>query len=198
MADILVIEFPAYTGGCHLANLLSLGENVHPPRSFWPDNDYKKFLVSMYNNHIHHNVHFGAAGIKRFFPESYNLNQPFPKVYEDKFNILNCHAVTEKSMQFYNLHKSQKISLLSSLHWVGVRTQANGIVNIRANPSPSTDNVYNIYNIEISKWCSIDGIDELKSLNDKLNLGLDLDLCNELHLLWYKKIWAADHGNITR
>ena len=198
MADILVIEFPPNTGGCHLANLLSLGENVHPPRTFWDPYGYKKFLVSMYNNHISHNAHFGAAGIIRFFPESHRQNQPFPTVYEDKFNVLNCHALTERSMQFYNLHKSQKISLVSSSDWVGFRAQPYGIVNIGANPFPSTNNIYNIYNIEISKWCSIDGIDELKSLNDKLNLGLDLDLCNELHLLWYKKIWDANHGNITR
>ncbi len=188
MADILIIEFPGYTGGNHLANLLSLGENAHPPSVFCISDNYKKYIISYYNQ-LGTTAHIPGALKARHYPRNANDNV-VPVIFEDKFNILTTHGITDESMEFFNLHNSQKISLVSDHQWAGRRTYSpTGIIQIEDSPHPPTDNIQNVYSVQISKWCSMDGIDELELMNSKFNLGLDLQLCAKLHSLWYNKIW---------
>lgn len=188
MADILIIEFPGFTGGNHLANLLSLGENVHPPKMFRIGGNYKKYVISHYNQ-LGTTAHIPGALSARHYPKNADDNV-VPVVFEDKFNILTTHGVTDDSMEFFNLHNSQKISLVSDNQWTGHRTYApEGMICVEDSPYPLTDNIQSVYSVQISKWCSMGGIDELELMNSTFSLGLDLQLCAKLHSLWYNKIW---------
>ena len=189
----VIVLFPPMLGGNHLANMISTSPNVSN-RTLTDDDNYKKILNDYYSS-VAQDAHVGNIKNVGVF-DTNTVYETIKKV--DKPFIIAGH-IDEACYVFQTIQNLSPF-LFIYFEWQTLNNAINKRINfidplltkwaysgnvISKIFETTGDNMYwidpnDLFNEDITTF--------LRSINDNLNLDLDLDFCLELHKKWLRKI----------
>lgn len=182
MSNIYIIA-PPYTGGNHLLNLILTSYK-------FSNEHYKKELIEFYSNHMRLNAHFAGVGLSANVIQSEKITLGHLSNYlleHDEFLIDAIIILLD--MPAYHSPCGNRIHVNQGLadgHFWGEQRMLYkpDIINKLSNSAPAmivdiSSELFNSRNTPV-----------FSELNNKLNLGLPLEQCAELHNIWMNKIYG--------
>jgi hypothetical protein len=205
MKNVYYVLFPLYTGGHHLSNLLSLGSSFNESVR----GDYAN-LKNFYVNNQAPTFHYSMPKFK------YDVtNKVIPAAYLD---CINSSDIIVGGHLFTLLGQYQLLKEIGNLQILLIDMPVDGESLVRKRISKKlnmTNAVLDAFNVEqlllykpdiIQRIFDIpiESVTDISSelfnsrstivfseLNNKLNLGLPLDQCTELHNIWMNKLYGT-------
>jgi hypothetical protein len=193
----IIILFPAGYGGNHIANLLSLSDKIE---NRCHAADYCSLLKSEYSNSAHTRVHIGSKYAKVRNLSALGVTyEPMVQLLKDSALpvMLLAHSIDLKTVnQFLKLGQIGVITIIPDDNGRLLEARVeDSFLNMKyqwqALQTQLPEYVTKITEVRATEWLVPDIRQTLSRLNTDLKLDLPLDVCNELHAIWYSRFFNA-------
>jgi hypothetical protein len=186
--NFLIVVFYAGLGGNHCRNLLQTSPKISV--------DHKEISIKLLEKYsgCSERVHFGS-NLLNLDKTTNTVQSVISNCKLDIVNVGVAHSINSYRAQELKKLKLVQAILFSTHTTFELKRSRDSYLNRTYNQIMTAKDTPEccipvMHTVDANVWCSQNGISEIIKLDQKLNLDLDYEFCQQLHFLWYNKIFS--------